>query len=130
MKGLIFLIFLLISLVHSEPCGLISPVEVDLILVNGDPNKSTRVNLRNAVDILQDPNFNSHKDTAFYTFDFLEKFDSLSSFLISKAFIDRGDHNLIILDYGRFSGGNFYFDAMPSSLKVNLTIILMKKVLN
>lgn len=130
MKGLIFLIFLLISLVHSEPCGLISSEEVDLILVNEDSDKSTRVNLRNAVDILKDPNFNRNKDTAFYTFDFLEKFDSLSSFLISKAFIDRGDHNLIILDYGRFSGGNFYFDAMPSSLKVNLTIILMKKVLN
>lgn len=120
MKGLIFFIILSISSIASEPCGLISPEEVDLILVNRDFEKSKRVILKNAVDILKDLNFDRDKETVFYTFDFLEKFDSLSSLIILQAFINRDDdYNLIILDYGKFSGGNFYFDAMPNSLKVN-----------
>lgn len=119
MKGLILFILLLTSSISCDPCRLISSEEVDLILVNENPDKATRVSLRNAVNILKDPNFNRNKDTAFYTFDFLEKSDSSSSLLISQAFIHRADHNLIILDHGRFSGGNFYFDALPSSIMVN-----------
>lgn len=114
-------LFLTVSFVASENSGSnIEPEDIDLVLVNGYFEKSSRYSLKDAVEILKDKNFHSDRETAFFTFDFNENEDSTSTSTLSDAFLARGDHNLIILDYGKFSGGNFFFDALPTSVKVLL----------
>lgn len=121
MKVLIVFLLFIFSFVASENFGsgaIINPEDIDLILVNSFNEKSSKYNLKNVVNLLKDVNFHSDRDTAFFTFDFNEDQDSISTSVISEAFSERGDFNLIILDYGKYSGGNLFFDALPNSVKV------------
>lgn len=98
--------------------AIIDPEDIELILINKYNEKSTQYNLKNAVNILKDPNFYGERETVFFTFGFNDDQDSISTSVMTEAFSERDDYNLIILDYGKFSGGNFFFDALPNSVKV------------
>lgn len=122
MRGLIVFLFLAVAFVASEKFSTGSEInleDVELVLVNKYYEKSSRYSLKDAVNILKDPNFyNNDRETVFFTFGFNDDQDSISTSVIAEAFSERNDYNLIILDYGKFSGGNFFFDALPNSVKV------------
>lgn len=121
MREIIVFLFLIVAFVASEKFSSGSEInleDVELVLVNKYYEKSSRYNLKDAVNILRDPNFHSEKETVFFTFGFNDDKESISTSVMSEAFNERNDYNLIILDYGKFSGGNFFFDALPNSVKV------------
>jgi hypothetical protein len=126
------ILFLAVSFVASENYSTvnssINPEDVELVLVNKYYEKSSRYNFKNAVNLLQDQNFHGERETIFFTFGFNDDQDSISASAMLEAFSERDDYNLIILDYGKFSGGNFFFDALPNSVKVNILIIEKSKV--
>jgi hypothetical protein len=121
-KAFLSAIFLhiFITLVRCESCGPISPDEINLVYFN---DFAVSVSLANVTKIFRHEGFDSEKETIIYTFDFLEKIDSISNQIIAEPFLRNGDKfNFLILDYGNFSGGNYIFDAVPNAIKVGVTL--------
>jgi hypothetical protein len=103
-----------------ESCGPISPEDIKLIFIKDLDSKFQSFALKDADKFLLDPaSFNRSKQTVLYLHDFLENADSMSAQKIAYPFLKRGDFNVLILDTGKFFGGNYYFDAVPNAVKVS-----------
>jgi hypothetical protein len=37
---------------------------------------------------------------------------------IIKAYIERGAHNILVIEWSKYSGGNYYFQAIPNARTV------------
>lgn len=121
----------LFNRIYCESCGPISPEDIDLIFVKDIDYNFVRLNLKNAEKLMEMSSFNRSKETVIYTFDFLETADAISTQIITYPFLKRGDFNVIILDYGKFSGDNYIFDAVPNAMKVNIfNYTEMNKLIN
>ncbi|CAG9802696.1 unnamed protein product [Chironomus riparius] len=109
-------LLIFITFVNCESCGPIKPDDVNLVYFN---DIAVSVNLANVTKIFNHEAFDSEKETIIYTFDFLEKIDSISNQIIAEPFLKDSDRfNFLILDYGNFSGGNYIFDAVPNAIKI------------
>jgi hypothetical protein len=78
--------------------------------------------LATASDILQDPNYNGTKKTVLYFHGYTEKLTDDNLKFIINAFITRGTHNLLILDWVELANGNLFLDAIPNALKVIMSL--------
>lgn len=65
-----------------------------------------------------------------YAYGYTEKYQSMSAQTIVGAYIERDDHNIIVIDWSNYSGGSYIFDAIPNSYKVGeivgKTLLTMK----
>lgn len=109
-----------ITFVKCESCGPINSEDVNLVYFN---DIAVSVSLANVSKIFRHEAFDSDRETIIYTFDFLEKIDSISNQIIAEPFLRAGDRfNFLVLDYGNLSGGNYIFDAVPNAIKVSVNL--------
>lgn len=78
-----------------------------------------KVGLNETEHFLDNVKFRLEKPAVLYAFDFLETHESISTKTIVEAYLKRGDHNILVLDYGKYSGGNYFFDAVPYVIKAS-----------
>lgn len=55
---------------------------------------------------------------------FMETMEVESIHVIADAYLERKDHNILILDWGELADGSYLFDALPNSIKVNICLFL------
>lgn len=116
-----FVLFSCSIIFHSvlcESCGPISIEDVDFLLIKNGYQSNVRVKLNETESLIDSDDFRLENPTVIYAFDFLENHESISTQTIVDAYLLRGDHNILILDYGKLSGGNYVFDAVPNAIKV------------
>lgn len=63
-----------------------------------------------------------------YGYGYTEKYTSNSTQTVVRSYIERGDHNIMVIEWSNYSGGSYLFEAIPNSYKVGE--ILGKVLLN
>ncbi|CRL04727.1 CLUMA_CG017787, isoform A [Clunio marinus] len=81
-------------------------------------NEQRAFTLPKAVEILEQEEFDNAKPTVIYIHGFIETMANESIKVIVDAYQTRGDHNIIILDWGELADGNYLLDAVPNSVKL------------
>lgn len=86
-----------------------------------DENKTYE--LSEAETILYSAGYNASKRTVLYMHGFLEVVIDESVQTIIKAYLARGDHNIIILDWSELAAGSYIMDALPNIRRVRVFFI-------
>lgn len=68
--------------------------------------------------LLSHPKFKNEDKTILYGYGYTENYYRKSTQTIVKAFIQRGNHNIIVVEWSKYSGGNYYFEAIPNARNV------------
>lgn len=71
------------------------------------------------MDILRHPAFDLTKRTVLYIHGYLETQANESINVVVNAYIQRGDHNIILLDWADLAEGNYFVDAIPNAKQVS-----------
>lgn len=50
-----------------------------------------------------------------YGYGYTENFLRKSTQTIVKSYIKRADHNIFVIEWSKYSGGNYYFEAIPNA---------------
>jgi hypothetical protein len=53
-----------------------------------------------------------------YGYGYTESFLRKSTQAIVEAYIRRGNHNILVLEWSEYSDGNYYFEAIPNARAV------------
>lgn len=80
---------------------------------------SQEFQIENGVDILRNPAFDPAKKTVLYIHGYLETQANESINVVVNAYLQRGDHNIILLDWSDLAEGNYFLDAIPNAKQVN-----------
>lgn len=76
------------------------------------------VELNDTSKIFKHSNFHNDRPTMLYGYGYTEKFTSLSTQTVVKSYIERGDHNILVVEWSNYSDGNYVLNAIPNSYKV------------
>lgn len=68
--------------------------------------------------ILSHNDFDNHKKTVLYVHGYVEGPTHQSIHVIVDAYIKRGDHNILVLDWSELADGNYLIDAVPNIKQV------------
>lgn len=88
-----------------------------------DENKTYALSEANA--ILHSAGYNASKRTVLYMHGFIEEVVHESVRTIIKAYLSRGDHNIIILDWSKLASGSYIWDALPNVRKVGQFSVIL-----
>lgn len=69
--------------------------------------------------ILQHPKYDPNKKTLLYCYGYTETFRSKSTITVVQAYIKRGDHNIIVLDWEDYCHGHYIQNAVPQVYTVS-----------
>jgi len=75
-------------------------------------------------NLLNHPEYDNNRPTMLYGYGYTEKYTSLSTQTVVKAFIDRRDHNIFVIEWSNYSDGNYVTHAIPNSHKVGDEVAL------
>lgn len=67
--------------------------------------------------LLKHKKFQLNRKTVFYIHGWAESFESEYVYLVTRAYIERNDHNIVIVDWGHYSVGG-YFSTIPKNTKI------------
>lgn len=69
--------------------------------------------------ILSHNEFNKERQTVLYVHGYVEAPSHQSIHVIVDAYLKRGDHNILVLDWSELADGNFFMDAVPNMKQVS-----------
>lgn len=94
--------------------------DLTLLFWNETQSSMIKIQLSETSKLLQDETFKSKSLTVLIIHGFKEDYrnSNASSRIISDAYIVRGDHNILAVDWASYAEGSYYATAMPNSLKV------------
>lgn len=75
--------------------------------------------MKDFAKIARDPNFNSSLPTVIYSHGYQANEKVISTATIIYAYLSRGGHNIIIIDWGFYSKGLYFSSVIPSLKKVS-----------
>lgn len=76
-------------------------------------------------DILKHPNFDLNRKTVLYLHGYIETQQVESIHVIVDAYLKRGDHNTLVLDWGQLADGNYLLDAVQNIKEVKNKYLLL-----
>lgn len=82
-----------------------------------------------SLKLLRHEKFNFHRKTLFYFHGWVEKFDYGSIPRIVEAYIRRNEYNIVIVDWGPYSDGEYFMHVLPRVIKVRFEPILTSSLL-
>lgn len=53
-----------------------------------------------------------------YGYGYTEKYISMSTQTVVRSYIQRGDHNILVVEWSNYSDGNYLIEAIPNAYKV------------
>lgn len=74
--------------------------------------------LDDARSIMRHNSFEMDRETVIYIHGYVESMEVESIRVIADAYLKRGDHNILILDWAALADGNYVIDAVPSAKQV------------
>lgn len=73
--------------------------------------------------ILSHNDFDKLKKTVLYVHGYVEGPTHQSVHVIVDAYIKRGDHNILVLDWSELADGNYLIDAVPNIKQVRVALL-------
>lgn len=83
-----------------------------------DPNNFEYVELNETLKLLNHSNYDNDRPTMLYGYGYTEKYTSMSTQTVVSSYIERGDHNILVVEWSNYSGGNYLAQAIRNSYKV------------
>lgn len=121
MKIKIFLLVLVNMASVRSQCDDVS--DVTLVLIRGrsaanlDPISIPWSDIKK---LLKSPDYNNKKSTLVYAHGFTESYNSSSVQAIFQAYMTRRrEFNLFLIDWSKYSDGNYFLEAIPNLIKVS-----------
>lgn len=123
--------FILLVLVNiaSVKCQCDDVSDVTLVLIRGrsaanlDPISIPWSDIKK---LLKSPDYNNEKSTLIYAHGFIENYNSSSVQTILQAYMSRRrEFNLFLIDWSKFSDGNYFLEAIPNLIKVSASEYLV-----
>lgn len=68
--------------------------------------------------LLNHPDFDNNRQSVFYAFGYTEKYSSASTQMIVKSYIEREDHNILVVEWSNYNGGSYTMEAIPNMKRV------------
>jgi Lipase len=69
-------------------------------------------------ELLNHPKFDVGKETVLYAHGYIESPAEESVSVLVDAYLKRGDHNILILDWMELADGHYIFEALPNTKRV------------
>lgn len=121
--------FLLVVVnIASVKCQCDDVSDVTLVLIRGrsaanlDPNSIPWSDIKK---LLKSPDYNNKKSTLVYAHGFTESYNSSSVQAIFQAYMTRRrEFNLFLIDWSKYSDGNYFLEAIPNLIKVGARSII------
>lgn len=88
------------------------------VLIRRDFSTHQKFELDESRAILSHNDFDNNKKTVLYVHGYVEAPSHQSVHVIVDAYIKRGDHNILVLDWSELADGNFFMDAVPNIKQV------------
>ncbi|KAG5669190.1 hypothetical protein PVAND_017084 [Polypedilum vanderplanki] len=79
----------------------------------------TRFDLSQAPEILKHDKFDNERPTVLYLHGYLENLECESIHVIVDAYLQRNDHNIIVLDWSKLAYGLYFMGAVPNLQKLS-----------
>ncbi|CRL01708.1 CLUMA_CG014924, isoform A [Clunio marinus] len=103
--------------------------ELRFRFINGPDTKSFEdFQMNEAEKLLNHLKYDNNKPTVVYVYGFTEKYKSKSTQTLVESYIERGDHNILVVEWSKYSNANYAFEAIPSSYQIGEIIgkVLLK----
>ena len=128
MKGIYFILVLLISVkFETSHCLGEEFKEANFLFVNGRKNTdNVIVEFNNTKQLLQHPDFHHDRDTMLYCYGYTEDYNADSTQLIVDAYLWRNDHNILVLQWSKYSVGNYILQAVPNTVQVSVVVNIIR----
>jgi hypothetical protein len=83
-------------------------------------------------DFMTNWNYDNNRPTMLYSYGYTESYNSKSTQTVLEAYLERGDHNLIVTEWQPYNSGNYLFEAIKNSYRVGeqFAIALHKLTVN
>lgn len=62
--------------------------------------------------------YDNNRPTLLYCYGYTETFQSLSVQTVLESYIERGDHNILVIEYSNYNDGNYFLQAVPNSYRI------------
>ena len=76
------------------------------------------------------PSYNNDLPTEIYSYGYTENYTSPTTQNIVKSYIERGQHNILVIEWSSYNSGNYIFEAIPNMKKISgiigKTLLAMK----
>lgn len=83
-----------------------------------NPLQHTKYSLNHIANVTNHRNFNKHRPTVLYVFGWMMSAHAETSQLVISGFLNRGDYNVLVLDWSDYSVG-IYYQAMINISKIS-----------
>ncbi|XP_046972098.1 pancreatic lipase-related protein 2-like [Vanessa cardui] len=78
-----------------------------IIYINHSIRQQITFGFENITSLLDNPDFDLQKPTVFYVHGYVETASDASVLHVIDAYVKRGDHNILVLDWGNLAFGNY-----------------------
>lgn len=72
----------------------------------------------NITSLLNNVHYFNNRPTVVYAYGFTQTYDSNATQRVIEAYIERNDHNILLIDWFKYSSGDYIYHAVPSAPKV------------
>lgn len=76
------------------------------------------IELNETEKLLNHADYRNDLPTMLYGYGFTESYTSLSTQTVVSSFIDRRDHNILVVEWSNYSDGNYIFEAIPNAHRI------------
>ena len=73
------------------------------------------IDLNNTIKLLNHPDYDNNRSTMLYGFGYTEKFTSISTQTIVESYVERGDHNILVIEWSSYNRGSYTLEAIPNT---------------
>lgn len=89
---------------------------------SAETNNFEYVELNETEQLLDHPDYDNSRPTMLYGYGYTEKYVTKSTQTVLKAFIERNDHNILVIEWSKYSSGRYVSDAIINSYSVGAII--------
>ncbi|CRL01706.1 CLUMA_CG014922, isoform A [Clunio marinus] len=86
--------------------------------VDSDVDKFEIIELNETEKLLTHPGYDNNKPTVVYVYGFNEKFKSKSTQTLVESYIERGDHNILVVEWAKYNRGSYPYFVIPNTQKI------------
>lgn len=96
-----------------------SPItNLNLILVKENVNDTEAIPLSDVGRLLSSPAFKPNLSTVIYCYGFTQYYQGRDTQAVVGAYLQRKDHNILVMDWSQYNAGNYFLETIPHTMKI------------
>lgn len=82
------------------------------------PSDYETFGLNETEELFNHADYENDRPTLLYAFGYTEKYTSQSTQTVVSSYIERNDHNILVVGWSNYSNGNYLFETIPNAQKI------------